>query len=93
MSKSIMQTRQECFICKTPYNLHRHHIFEGTGRRKTSEKYGCWIWLCGTHHTGYKGIHFHKDVDLKVKQLCQQKFEETIGTRSEFMILFGRSYL
>ena len=39
--RSIMQTRKECYITGSTYNLHKHHIFEGTGRRSQSEKYGC----------------------------------------------------
>lgn len=93
MTKSIMQENKECLICKTPYNLHRHHIYEGTGRRKTSEKYGCWCWLCSRHHTGDKGIHFLKDVDLQLKAECQKRWEAVYGSRTEFMILFGRNYL
>ena len=63
--------------------------------KQISEKYGCWIWLCSRHHNGSTkfGIHFNSELDLKVKKLCQQKFEETIGNRTQFMILFGKSYL
>ena len=38
------------------------------------------------------GIHFDKEFDLRVKRLCQKKFEET-HTREEFIALIGRNYL
>ena len=93
MTKSIMQDSEECLICGTTYDLQRHHIYEGIGRRKTSEKYGCWCWLCSKHHTGDKGIHFQKAVDLKLKAECQKRWEKKYGSRSDFIILFGRNYL
>ena len=50
--KSIKQDEKECFICRvnydvaTLYGLHEHHIFEGTARRKLSEKYDLKVYLC-----------------------------------------------
>mgnify|MGYP007101833209 CR=1 FL=1 len=39
MSKSIIQKNKECYITHSTYNLHKHHIFEGTANRQLSEKY------------------------------------------------------
>lgn len=99
--KSIIQEKKECFICRMNYNvetisaLHEHHIFEGTGRRKQSEKFGLKVWLCVRHHNLYNGseaVHFNKALDLELKQLAQKKFEETY-TRDEFRKHFIKSYL
>ncbi len=98
--KSIIQSEKECFICRVNYDvkttngLHEHHIFEGTARRKQSEKYGLKIWLCHRHHTTDPrySIHYQKQLDLELKQLAQKKFEES-HSREEFIEHFIKSYL
>ena len=91
--KSIIQTEKECFVCHTTQNLHEHHVFEGTANRKQSERTGMKIWLCGYHHNlSDAGIHFNKDLDLKVKQMAQEVFEQD-HSRDEFRQIFGKSYL
>ena len=92
-NESIMQEEKCCYVCGGTYNIHEHHVFEGTGRRKMSEKNGFKVWLCGYHHNlSDEGIHFNKELDRRVKAECQAKFEET-HTREEFMELVGRNYL
>lgn len=94
MTESIISNERECVVCHTTRNIHRHHIYGGVGRRKNSEKYGCWCYLCDIHHNmdSKEGVHFNKERDLKLKRLCQMIFEET-HTRDEFRKAFGRSYL
>ena len=90
--KSIIQTERECYVCKTTLNLHEHHIFGGPNR-KHSEAYGLKIHLCAIdHNMSDRGIHFNKELDTAVKQMAQEKFEET-HTREEFMAIFGKSWL
>lgn len=68
-------------------------VFYGNSNRKQSEKYGCWVWLCGKHHNlSDFGIHFDKELDLKVKKLAQSKFEEN-HSRQEFMQIFGKNWI
>lgn len=94
MAKSIISNERECFICKTTFNLHRHHVFFGTANRKKSEQYGCWVYLCGKHHNlSNAGVHFNKSLDMKLKQICQKKWEEINGAREDFIRTFGRNYL
>ena len=94
MSKSLISDEKFCLICGTPLNIHKHHIFEGTGRRKLSEKYGCWCYLCARHHNmSNEGVHFNKELDSRLKQQCQKAWEYQIGTREQFIMLFGRNYL
>lgn len=91
--KSIIQTDKECLVCRTTYNLHRHHVFEGMSNRKNSEKHGCWCWLCANHHNmSNYGVHFDKVLDIEIKKRTQRKFEES-HTREEFIQIFGRSWL
>lgn len=94
MSKSLISKRKQCFLCKTTANLHKHHIFYGTGNRKLSEKYGCWCWLCAEHHNmSDHGVHFNRNFDLHLKGLCQRQWEAEYGSREDFIRTFGKSYL
>ena len=90
--KSIMQKEKVCRICGTTYNIHEHHVFFGTSNRKQSEKYGLKVYLCYEHHEGTQGVHHNRDLDIHLKQIAQQKFEET-HTREEFRQIFGKSWL
>ena len=75
-------------------NIHKHHIYEGTGRRKLSDKYGCWVYLCARHHNmSNEGVHFNKDLDLTLKRICQKKWETKYGNRDKFIRVFGRNYM
>lgn len=90
--KSIISNERVCFICGSPFNLHKHHIFGGANRR-LSEQDGLWVYLTGHYHNlSNEGVHFNKELDLQLKQLAQQKYEET-HTREEFMQRYGRNYL
>lgn len=93
MSKSIISNEKICLVCSTPYSLHKHHIFEGTGRRSQSEKYGCWCYLCGIHHNlSNAGVHFNKKLDLELKQMTQKKFME-VYPEIDFIKIFRKNYL
>lgn len=94
MTESIISNTYRCIICGREYGLHRHHIFEGTGRRAKSEKYGCWVYLCPAHHNmSDRGVHFDHELDLRLKTACQIAWESQYGDRTEFIQIFGRSYL
>lgn len=92
--KSIIQSVKKCYACSRRTNLHDHHIYFGTSRRKISEKNGFKVWLCQEHHEGTYGVHgkYGHELDLLLKQTCQKKFEET-HTRSEFIALIGKNYI
>ena len=95
MSKSIISNRRECVICGTIFNLHRHHIFYGTGNRKKAEEVGAWCYLCGNHHNLTKmSVHANRAIDLKLKMHAQEILEDDYGwDRAQFIDAFGRSYL
>ena len=93
-SKSILQSERECWVCGTTQNLHHHHVIYNTANRKLSEKYGLWVYLCGRHHNlSNEGVHFNRDLDLRLKQFAQKVFEAKIGTRDDFRAIFGKSYI
>lgn len=87
--KSIIQTEKECFLCHTTSMLEEHHIF-GAANRKHSETYGLKIFLCRYHH---EMVHRKKALALKMHKIGQMVFEKQYGSRSDFMAVFGRSYL
>ena len=93
--KSIMQNDKRCFITGRDYNLHKHHIF-GAANRKTSEKYGLWVWLNVEIHNGNNPDAVHnnpnKGYDLMLKQMAQRRFTELHG-HEKFMREIGRNYL
>lgn len=92
MAKSIIQDTKECFITKSTLNLHKHHIMNGFNR-KNSEKYGLWVWLrADWHNMSSYGVHFNRELDLKLKRIAQEKFEEIYG-HEEWMRIFKRNYL
>ena len=91
---SIMSNDRKCYVCGYTQGIHKHHIFFGTANRKISEQDGCWCYLCAVHHNMSRvGVHFNRDLDLKIKRECQEKWEENFGTREDFIKRYGKSYL
>lgn len=77
---SVLQTKKECFFCKTTQNLHRHHVLYGSSNRKQAEKYGFTVYLCLNHHTnGGEAVHRNPNgpLDRYLKELAQKYWEET----------------
>lgn len=105
--KSILQTEKICFLCGccTPSGyydgLEEHHVFFGmssskkNGKRAKSEKLGLKVWLCGEtcHRNGKRAVHKNRETDLFIKRHAQTVYEETYGSRADFIREFGRSYL
>jgi hypothetical protein len=93
MGKSvIVDDMEHCYVCGSPY-VQIHHIIGGTANRKISDFYGFVVPLCMEHHTGSRGVHFNKPLDLHLKKLAQKHFEGEFGARNEFIKVFGKSYL
>ena len=89
MSKSIIQTQKECYICRylaaqqgyygelPSAGLHKHHIMFGIANRKKSEHFGLWVYLCVPHHEyGPDAVHSNRDVRIFLCQIGQQVFEQ-----------------
>ena len=94
MSKSIVDNNKSCFVCGDERDLDRHHIFYGMANRRLSEEDGCWIYLCKKHHTmSNVAVHENHPFDVTLKKLTQKIWEETYGTRTEFIKRYGRNYL
>ena len=92
MSKSLLQNEKKCYITGAINNLHQHHIYMGANR-KNADKWGCWIWLrADWHNMSNYGVHFNRELDLKLKRECQKKFEE-LYDHETFMKVFHKNYL
>jgi hypothetical protein len=91
--KSIIQDDTDyCFVCGR-YGTELHHILFGKGNnRKLADHYGLTCGLCYNHHRGSKGAHFNRELDLELKKIAQQKFEE-VYPDLDFLAIFGRNYL
>ena len=94
MSNSLICNERTCYVCGTTFNLHRHHIFGGANRNK-SERDGCWCWLCASHHNmSSKGVHFNRELDLRLKSFCEERWmSRNDKTEEDFIAEYGRSYL
>lgn len=91
--ESLIQKDKECFFCKTTLDLHKHHVIHGTANRKLSDKHGCWIWLCATHHNmSSDSVHMNHNMDMVVKKITQEKFEREYG-HDKWMAVFGKNYI
>lgn len=77
-----------CIICKRKKD-HLHEIFFGTNRQK-SMQYGFVIPLCYECHIE---MHRNKEWQEHWHVKGQEYWEEFIGTREEFIEVFGKSYL
>lgn len=84
---------EHCYLCRSNV-VAIHHVFGGSNR-KLSEKYGFLLPLHPRWHTDSNdAIHRgNRALDLQLKQLAQTYYEDNIGTRSEFIIDFGKSWL
>ena len=71
---SIIQNEKKCFVCGTTLNIHIHEIMYGKNRQNSIND-GCCVYLCGKHHNlSNEGVHFNHELDLKLKQLAEQKW-------------------
>ena len=76
--------------------VERHHCFYNMGghMKERCEQYGFIAPLRpDLHPNGVYAGQSAKLIDTKLKQMCQEKYEELYGTREKFIAEFGRSYL
>lgn len=89
----IVEDLKHCLVCGTSFNIHIHHCIYGSANRKKSEKYGLIVPLCAKHHNmSNEGVHFNKELDMKLKQLAQKRFME-VYPNENFLDIFKRNYL
>ena len=94
LTSVFTQDMEHCIETGTT-QVHRHHIF-GASNRKKCEKYGFVIPIAYWLHVFLEGsIHNNPNegLDLKWKKKAQKYYEEHYGCRREFISEFGRNYL
>lgn len=78
-----------CLKCGKPRRA-LHEVFNGNAERQKSKDYGMVVALCERHHSL---AHRNGQFTRELKQMGQSIFEEKVGSREEFMRIFGRNYL
>lgn len=82
-----------CYLCGRCTHTEVHHIFGGPNRT-LSEEYGLKVDLCvECHKFGPNAVHRDPDVMEDLHRQGQEAFEAQIGSREEFMRIFGRNWL
>ena len=82
----LVEDIEHCFVCgKSPVDIHEIY---GGANRKTSMANGFCLPLCRYHHEIATNSN---TMAVWLKEMCQQKFEET-HSRAEFMSLIGKNY-
>lgn len=81
--------KDECFICKSTYQLTWHEIFAGRNRRNSMEDGFCLRLCLRCHEEKQEDIYFN---DFWYKK-AQMYYEEFIGSRDEFLARYRRNYL
>lgn len=92
---SIIHDMKCCYRCGATYNLHKHEIFFGHGKRNLSIKHGLVVALCGFHHNqSNEGVHGKngREYDLYLKKVGQEAFERE-NPDLKFIEIFGKNYI
>lgn len=92
--KSIIQKdMSRCYVCGCATGLETHEVFFGSADRQKSIKWHLYVRLCGHHHNkSNDGVHFNRELDLRLKKDGQKAFEALYG-HEKFMQVFGKNYL
>jgi len=92
--KSIVYPENRCAVCGSVRDLQTHHIWGGSNR-KLSDHDGLTCRLCRTHHTDSPtGVHFNKELDIKLKQEAERKWLEVNNKAiPDFIKRYGRNLL
>lgn len=81
--------KDKCMFCPSTYRLTWHEIFAGRNRQN-SMKYNLCLRMCLNCHDLYQEDSEFNDFWHKQGQLY---FEKHIGSREDFIKIFGKSYL
>lgn len=89
---SILQNKEECWVSHSVGNLVRHEVFPASNR-DNSKYYGLWVYLTPYwHNMSNAGVHFNKELDLKLRRYAQAEFEVHFP-ELDFVKIFGKNYL
>lgn len=100
--KSIIQSEDECFICRLIYKVgtpasDTHHVIYGTGLRELADADGLTVRLCRYHHDR---LHKKHEFDKALQIIGQKKYIEKLmsegmteeDARERFRERYGKYY-
>lgn len=73
--------------------IERHHVFGGANRKRSEERGFIAPLRHDLHPNGVFAGNQAKDVDMRLKTMCQEYYEAHYGTREDFIKEFGKSVL
>lgn len=73
--------------------VERHHVYGGCYKKKSEARGFTAPLRPDLHPNGVFAGPQAKDVDMRLKTMCQEYYEAHYGTRKEFIEEFGKSYL
>ena len=92
---SVLTNDMDVCMFTGQWGVERHHVFSHTSNeRKLCEKYGFIAPVIPRLHPN--GVHRGEgasEVDIQLRIMCQEYYEEHYGTRDDFRREFGKSYL
>lgn len=95
-TKSIVTEHEDiCFFCGKPAEC-EHHLLFGNSMRELAEQDGLKVPSCnGCHNIGRVTTRIHDNpmAEKLSKILGQAVYESKIGSREEFRVRYGKSYL
>lgn len=92
-NKSILATTDGvCFLCGKYCETARHEVYEGTGSRSLSKRYGLWVNLCPECHTR---VHAEPEWEraVQLKEDARTAFLEEGHTSDEFIRIFEKGFV
>lgn len=83
-----------CIVCGGTRQC-LHEVFYGTANRKKSIEWGLVVPLCNAcHNMSDRGVHFNKELDLKLKEMAERKWLEYYNKSiDDFIKEFGRNVI
>lgn len=89
--KSIISTKESCYLCGQTYGLETHHCIHGSGRRKLADQDGLTVKLC---HVCHANLHDHGFYDKDLQIVAQVNYQKHYHkTKEDFRARYGKSYL
>ena len=90
MKKTIIEQNTDfCYFCGR-LATDRHHVWHGTSNRKKADEDGLTVMLC---HFCHMNLHDKGIGDRLLMQVGQMAWENTYGTREDFIRRYGKSVL
>jgi hypothetical protein len=91
--KSILQDEDDrkCYVCGSSFNLHKHHVWHGTGNRKLAEEDGLYLRLCAFCH---RALHDKGTNDRQLMRIAENAYLAHFNkTVEDFIKRYGKNVI